>query len=93
MKVDDTDKWESRVVKKVKSKSECVTYIIKQEHFGLMIFSPSEHRLTEVFYGLSFSLSVYFQPVTRRTNQNQTLMPKPPTFNTGGNTQENNTLK
>ncbi|KAH3706248.1 cell division cycle protein 27 homolog [Dreissena polymorpha] len=29
------------------------------------------------------------KPVTRRMNQNQTLMPKPPTFNSGSNTQEN----
>ncbi|XP_045168384.2 cell division cycle protein 27 homolog [Mercenaria mercenaria] len=30
------------------------------------------------------------KPITRRANQNQTLMPKPPTFNQTGNTQENN---
>ncbi|XP_052802674.1 cell division cycle protein 27 homolog [Mya arenaria] len=32
------------------------------------------------------------KPVTRRTNPSKTLMPKPPTFNSTGNTQENNTL-
>ncbi|XP_060584098.1 cell division cycle protein 27 homolog [Ruditapes philippinarum] len=30
------------------------------------------------------------KPITRRANQNQTLMPKPPPFNLTGNTQENN---